>query len=216
MKIRMLSLLLILLLLLTSACASPEPAGSSESVPEASESEPTPDQTTAPTVPETSPATEPSTATEPATLPDMAVTSTGIMDDAINPEYGAKGTQFAKGNVPSLSLPLSVNYIPEGALTLAVTMVDPDGGDWVHWLAVNIPVNGAACDIQENASIGWPAEIVQGKNDFGLVGYGGPTPPSGVHTYVITVYALSESLDLNEGFNSVSYTHLDVYKRQVR
>jgi hypothetical protein len=42
--------------------------------------------------------------------------------------------------------------------------------------------------------------FVQGKNDFGPIGYGGPTPPSGVHNYIFTVYALSDTLPLENGF----------------
>jgi Raf kinase inhibitor-like YbhB/YbcL family protein len=143
---------------------------------------------------------------ESATVPEteltseMTVTSAAIVDGAMELAYGAKGKQFVKRSIPSLSLPLTVSNIPEGIAALAITMIDPDGGDWVHWLVVNIPVNDTACEIPENASIDWPEEIIQGINDFGTVGYGGPTPPSGVHHYVITVYALPEMLDLEVGF----------------
>ena len=42
---------------------------------------------------------------------------------------------------------------------------------------------------------------VQGKNDFGTVGYGGACPPPGhgTHHYVFTLYALSSTLDLQPG-----------------
>ncbi len=141
-----------------------------------------------------------SEATAPAPLPSMTVTSAAIVDGALGLPYGAKGIQFVKRNIPSLSFPLTISNIPEGTATLAITMIDPDGGDWVHWLVANIPVEGTLCQIPENASMDWPEDILQGKNDFGTIGYGGPTPPSGVHNYVITVYALSETLDLKAGF----------------
>lgn len=137
---------------------------------------------------------------EAAPIPDMTVTSAAIVDGALQLPYGAKGKQFVNGYIPSLSIPLTVNDIPKDAVSLAIIMIDPDGGDWVHWLVANIPVCEMTCEIPENASIDWPEEIKQGKNDFGTVGYGGPTPPSGVHRYVITVYALSETLDLEAGF----------------
>lgn len=139
-------------------------------------------------------------AAEPTPVPGMIVTSTAIVDGALGLPYGAKGTQFVKRNIPSLSFPLTISNIPEGTSALAITIIDPDGGDWVHWLVANIPVEGTLCEIPENASMDWPEDILQGKNDFGTIGYGGPTPPSGVHNYVITVYALSETLNLKAGF----------------
>ncbi|NMD37562.1 MAG: YbhB/YbcL family Raf kinase inhibitor-like protein [Christensenellaceae bacterium] len=142
---------------------------------------------------------ESSTVPETETLTEMTVTSTGIIDGALDLPYGAKGEQFIK-KIPSLSPPLTVSNIPEGTVALALTMIDPDGGNWIHWIVANIPVEDTICEIPENASIDWPEEIIQGKNDFRTVGYGGPTPPSGVHRYVFTVYALSESLDLEAGF----------------
>lgn len=126
----------------------------------------------------------------------MTVSSAGIVNGVIADEYGKKGTQKRKG-IPTLSLPLSVRNLPEGTAVLAVAMVDPDGGDWVHWLAANLPV---AEEIPQNRSIDLAGQMVQGKNDFGFTGYGGPTPPSGTHTYVLTVYALSEPLVLKDGF----------------
>ena len=32
--------------------------------------------------------------------------------------------------------------------------------------------------------------VIQGKNDFGELGYGGPAPPDGRHTYVFKLYDL--------------------------
>ena len=37
---------------------------------------------------------------------------------------------------------------------------------------------------------------VQGVNDFGNLGYGGPCPPSGTHRYVFTLSALDRKLGL--------------------
>ena len=126
----------------------------------------------------------------------MTVSSAGIRNGVLGNEYGRKGTQKNKG-IPTLSPPLTVQNMPQGTAALAVTVIDPDGGDWVHWLATNLPAVG---EVPQNASIDWAEQMVQGKNDFGQRGYGGPTPPSGTHTYVITVYALSEPLALKAGF----------------
>jgi len=132
---------------------------------------------------------------------EFTVTSAAIVDGVMNDAFGMRGTQIDE-YVPTRSLPLTVANAPEGAACLALSMIDPDGGDWVHWLAVNIPVG----DLAENASLDLAGTFVQGLNDFHTVGYGGPTPPSGVHTYVITVYALSETVALEEGFSLDDFT----------
>lgn len=126
----------------------------------------------------------------------FSVSSAGIVNGVLSDAYGARGAQKTKG-IPSLSFPLTFENIPTGTASLALSIIDPDGGNWVHWLAANLPV----ADLAENASIDLASEMVQGKNDFGFVGYGGPTPPSGTHTYVITVYALSETIPLKDGFS---------------
>ena len=43
--------------------------------------------------------------------------------------------------------------------------------------------------------------IIEGKTDFGEIGYGGPAPPNGRHTYIFKAYALDFSPDLKEGYS---------------
>ena len=40
---------------------------------------------------------------------------------------------------------------------------------------------------------------MEGTNDFGTKGYGGPCPPSGVHQYRLRVYALDVLLSIPSG-----------------
>lgn len=158
-----------------------------------------PPATTEATVPATLTATV--SATPSPALPTeqplpFSVSSSGIVNGMIQDAYGTRAEQTQKG-VPSRSFPLTFSGVPEDAAYLALAMIDPDGGNWVHWLAVNLPVTG----LPENASIDLAADLIQGKNDFGFTGYGGPTPPSGTHTYIVTVYALSKSVTLENGFS---------------
>ncbi|NLI21919.1 MAG: YbhB/YbcL family Raf kinase inhibitor-like protein [Clostridiales bacterium] len=127
----------------------------------------------------------------------MTVTSADVVDGVLADACGKKGTQKRNG-IPTLSPALSVRNLPAGTAALAITMIDPDGHNWVHWLAANLP---AKEEWPANASIDLADQMIQGENDFGFVGYGGPTPPSGTHTYVLTVYALSEPLALKTGFS---------------
>jgi len=80
---------------------------------------------------------------------------------------------------------------PSSTTTLALIMDDPDamaavGKVWVHWLQYH--------NLNETSPI-------EGKTDFDEIGYGGPAPPDGRHTYVFKGYALDTQLDLKEGYS---------------
>lgn len=96
------------------------------------------------------------------------------------------GLQCSGGN---LSPPLTIADIPAGTQGLALTVIDPDGGNWVHWKAWNISANTTS--LPENVST--TASFNQAVNDFGTTGYGGPCPPSLNHHYVFTLYALNRT-----------------------
>lgn len=89
--------------------------------------------------------------------------------------------------------PLMIRNIPEGTVSLALVLDDPDapGQTWDHWVMWNIkPVEV----ITENSVPG-----KQGKNSWGNNNYGGPCPPSGTHRYFFKLYALACELALPEG-----------------
>ena len=100
----------------------------------------------------------------------------------------------------NLSLPLAWSDVPEGTASFALSIIDPHpvARNWVHWMVINIPSGEAS--LPEGASgHAMPRSSKELQNSFGTMGYGGPKPPrgSGVHPYVVTVYALSAgSLDL--------------------
>ena len=86
---------------------------------------------------------------------------------------------------------ISFNRPPSSTTTLALIMDDPDAMDavgkvWLHWLQYH------------NLRVSSP---VEGKTDFGKIGYGGPAPPDGKHTYIFKGYALDAELELKEGFS---------------
>jgi Raf kinase inhibitor-like YbhB/YbcL family protein len=85
---------------------------------------------------------------------------------------------------------LTVLGIPDGTMSLALIMEDPDapGGTFDHWIMWNIPPRDR---IAENSSPG-----AQGRNSRNENKYCGPCPPSGVHHYYFTVYALDTRLAL--------------------
>src|SRR4029079_3379289 len=83
---------------------------------------------------------------------------------------------------------------PAAAVTLAMTVIDPDAGGFVHWLVYDLPAASAG-SLAENVGTGAGAPP-QGANGRGKAGYTGPCPPSGTHHYVFTLYALDRTLGL--------------------
>lgn len=99
------------------------------------------------------------------------------------------------------SPPLSWSGAPGGTKSFALIADDPDAprGTWVHWVLWNLPAT--ATELKEALPIlsHLPSGAVQGKNDFGNSGYGGPCPPAGTHRYFFKLYALDALLALNAG-----------------
>ena len=87
---------------------------------------------------------------------------------------------------------LDFKNVPKGTMSIGLIMDDPDamaavGKIWVHWLQY----------------FDYPSQnlIIEGKTDFGEIGYGGPAPPNGRHTYIFKGYAVDVKLDLKEGYS---------------
>lgn len=110
-------------------------------------------------------------------------------------EGGAIPEKFSK-NGQNVSPELRIEGVPAEAKALALIVDDPDApsGLFTHWLAWNI--DPKTQEISEGSA---PNGAVQGKNDFGELGYGGPQPPSGTHRYYFKVFALNAALDLKSG-----------------
>lgn len=98
----------------------------------------------------------------------------------------------------NINPPLTITGVPVGTKSFALIVHDPDApsGNFTHWLAWNIPVT--SLEIKEGEL---PVSVVQGCNDFGNNKWDGPAPPSGVHRYIFTVYALNSELNLQPGAN---------------
>lgn len=94
--------------------------------------------------------------------------------------------------------------VPESTKSLVLIIDDPDAPDpqapkmtWVHWILYNIPATTNKLPAQV-PSAGLPADTLEGINDWGRIGYGGPCPPIGTHRYFHKLYALNTMLpDLN-------------------
>ena len=102
-------------------------------------------------------------------------------------------------NFENINPPLEIELVPENTKSLVLLMDDPDalaavGKVWVHWIIWNISPETKF--VPENFICNYE---VEGKNDFGEIGYGGPAPPDREHTYVFKLLALNEKIDLKKG-----------------
>ncbi len=91
--------------------------------------------------------------------------------------------------------PLQISDVPSEAKSLVLIVDDPDApsGLFTHLAVWNIS--------PQTSTIGEGSmpKGVQGTNDFGRSGYGGPCPPSGSHHYYFKIFALDRELDLPFG-----------------
>lgn len=90
---------------------------------------------------------------------------------------------------------LSFTGVPKEAKSLALIIDDPDApmGVWDHWIVFNI-----SADVK-GIKKGEQPKGVFGKGSGGTLSYMGPCPPSGVHHYIFSLYALDIELPLKEG-----------------
>lgn len=91
--------------------------------------------------------------------------------------------------------PLRLVGVPEEAVSLAIIVDDPDapGGTFTHWTVWNVPP--AVTIINDELRPGG----LEGLNDYGASGWGGPCPPSGTHRYFFKAFALDILLPLAAG-----------------
>ena len=122
----------------------------------------------------------------------MEISSPAFGDGESIPEtYG-----YTAGNV---NPPLRFGGVPDEAESLALVVDDPDavepaGKVWDHWVVWNLSPD------REEIPEAWdPDDAVEGQNDYGERGYGGPNPPDRPHTYEFRLYALDSRLTLGAG-----------------
>jgi Raf kinase inhibitor-like YbhB/YbcL family protein len=147
----------------------------------------------------------------------LQVTSTAFAEGQTIPDkYTGQGDD--------VSPPLQWTPAPSDTKSLALICEDPDApvGTFTHWVIYNVPATYLAENIPQNPTPGNPrvfgttlktsvSESIpkvptladgteQGKNDFGNIGYNGPSPPPGkLHHYYFRLYALDTVLNLDPG-----------------
>lgn len=114
-------------------------------------------------------------------------------------ELGGAIPERHTGEGENVSPALRWSGIPEGTREIALICDDPDAPmprPFVHWVVYKIPGD------REGLPEGDARGALEGTNDFGRTGYGGPMPPRGhgVHHYHFKVYALDTELEAAAGW----------------
>jgi len=129
-----------------------------------------------------------------AGLPKLTVSSSSFTNGGTIPAKEAlKGCGGSDGpHGESIDLRWSAG--PAATKSYVVTVFDtdaPTGSGFWHWIAFNIPATVRSLRLDASES-GMPEGTLQGRNDYGFIGYGGPCPPPGdpAHHYYVTVSAL--------------------------
>ena len=94
-------------------------------------------------------------------------------------------------NVPPV---LKILEVKDQARSLVLIVDDPDApsNSFTHWIVWNIPI--------DTKEIGHklPTGAIEGVNGSGKIGYLGPCPPSETHRYIFHLFALNQTLDLED------------------
>lgn len=103
---------------------------------------------------------------------------------------------------PDVSPALSWSDPPSATKSFAIIADDPDapGGMWVHWVIYDLPADARKLPEGVAKDRELPNGTLQGRNDFGKIGYNGPCPPRGLaHRYFFKLYALDSKTGLKAG-----------------
>jgi Raf kinase inhibitor-like YbhB/YbcL family protein len=84
--------------------------------------------------------------------------------------------------------------VPSGAAELALVVVDPDAGGFVHWTVYGLPAT-----TRDLAASGLPRGAREGENSSGDRGWTPPCPPDGTHRYEFRLYWLKSASGLDAG-----------------
>jgi Raf kinase inhibitor-like YbhB/YbcL family protein len=145
--------------------------------------------------------TTPTMAPNPAPQkPGLTLTTTAFEDGGVIPN------QYTRAAAPArpISPPLSWSHVPDGTVSFALVVQDPDTAlnhrtdEVVHWMIFNIP--GTATSLPEGvpAQAQLPDGSVQTVNARKIAGYIGPGmgPAGPYHHYTFQLYALDSKLTL--------------------
>jgi Raf kinase inhibitor-like YbhB/YbcL family protein len=113
-----------------------------------------------------------------------------------SPDFPANGAIPARFSCDGAKARPALRFggVPSGATELALIVLDPDAGGFVHWTAYGLPPGTRAL-----GSTGLPPGAKEGKNSAGKTGWTPPCPPKGAHRYEFRLYWLKRASGLDAG-----------------
>ncbi|HJT63642.1 MAG TPA: YbhB/YbcL family Raf kinase inhibitor-like protein, partial [Candidatus Limnocylindria bacterium] len=148
---------------------------------------------------------------QPAASPGESVTGSAPGTSGGGSAFTLTSAAFVEGgDIPAvhscdgaeLSPPLEWSGAPDGTVAYALIVHDPDANGYIHWVVGNI--SATLANFPEGYSTELPEEAAQGVNGTESIGWLGMCPPSGTHSYIFTLYALSEPADVLLGVNATA------------
>jgi Raf kinase inhibitor-like YbhB/YbcL family protein len=113
-----------------------------------------------------------------------------------SPDFPADGAIPARFSCDGAKARPALRFggVPTRAAELALVVVDPDAGGFVHWTTYGLPA-----DTRALGSTGLPPGAREGENSAGKTGWTPPCPPKGTHRYEFHLYWLKRASGLAAG-----------------
>lgn len=133
------------------------------------------------------------------------------LNNGFLPDKYSKFSDTKISDQPVVSFPIHLENIPDNTKYLAITLIDYDavtrtGAPFIHWLISDIPVQTNIPEDFSRIFTGpqgkntWYSRFYTLNDNYVINHYAGPVPPDKPHAYTLTVYALNQSTDLENGF----------------
>ena len=136
--------------------------------------------------------------------------SVPLTTDGYLPDKYSKYSAIKRAGQPVVSFPIKITDVPERTECLALSLIDYDavprtGFPFIHWLATNLPVQSITEDFSSvfegpQGMNTWASRFYGVDDEYVISHYAGPMPPEKPHRYTLTIYALSQVVNVKDKF----------------
>ncbi len=136
--------------------------------------------------------------------------SVPLTKDGYLPDKYSKYSTIKRAGQPVVSFPVKIADVPDGTECLALSLIDYDavprtGFPFIHWLATNLPVQSIPEDFSSvfegpQGMNTWASRFYDEDDEYVISHYAGPMPPEKPHRYTLTIYALSQAMNVKDKF----------------